>query len=302
MTLLMIGLGRMGLGLAETLRSHSKIFGFDPLELSRMRAGQAGVKVCKSLTDLASQGNPGQRIFWTMVPARVVGSVLDELFPVMGAGDIIVEGGNSFYKDSIARADRLKEKGVDLLDVGVSGGIHGKEHGYCLMVGGEKRAYEKLIPYFEKVSQPNGVRYMGPSGSGHFVKMVHNAVEYGMLQVLGEGFELLKAYDAPLNLKEIADVWNHGSVVRCWLLDLLGGAVSEALGLENTEVIGGGETGIWAVKDSLERKVPTPAISTAVNERLSSQRETPFARQLISLMRHSFGGHLPPKRERKASL
>jgi 6-phosphogluconate dehydrogenase len=211
----------------------------------------------------------------------------------MDEGDVIVDGGNSRYTDSTAAAERAKRSGVDLLDVGVSGGVWGLEDGYCLMVGGDAAAYAHLEPAFEALAPTDGYARVGASGAGHFVKMIHNAVEYGMLQALGEGFECLARSDFELDLSRVGALWQHGSVVRSWLLELLVRAF-EAEGDDLRDVapwVDDSGMGRWSVEYALERAIPVPAIATALLERFDSRIRDRFSAKVIAALRKQFGGH-----------
>jgi len=291
MKVLLIGLGRMGLGVAKRLHSHTEVFGFDTDETQRKKAMKRGVQVCASLAELLKQGSVGNRVIWLQIPAgKPVDEVLGEI--KLSPNDIIVEAGNSHYQDSIRRALRAKEQGVFYLDVGLSGGIHGEKHGFCSMVGGDKKAFERVEKLFQVLSTAQGYLYTGPSGSGHYVKMVHNAIEYGILQVLGEGFWMLESSPFRVELEKVASVWNKGSVIRGWLVELVSKALSDREGFDRLSgQIGGGETGFWAVKDAMERKIPVPLIGAAFMERLSSRHPKNFAHKLVATLRREFGGH-----------
>ncbi len=213
-------------------------------------------------------------------------------------GDIIIEGGNSFYKDSIRRYQMLKEKGIHYLDVGTSGGLEGARNGACVMVGGDRQIYEKVRPIIEKLAVHDGAAYMGPSGAGHFVKMVHNGVEYGMLEALGEGFEILFAGPYQLNFEEISKNWSHGSVVRGWLVELLERAFAVDPKLEKIEgVIGGGTTGEWTIKTAKELNVSAPVIENSLEVRKKSLSKPTFSGKVVAALRNQFGGHEIKKRE-----
>lgn len=235
------------------------------------------------------------RIIWLMVPH---GAPVDEMIgQLLEAGivadDIVIDGGNSFYKDSIRRYQLLKEKRIHFLDVGTSGGLSGARYGACLMIGGEKEIYEKLIPLFQSlVGKIGAYTYFGESGAGHFVKMVHNGVEYGMLQSIGEGFEMLEKGPYKLDLYAVARNWTAGSVVRGWLMELLGKALQVDPKLDSIEgTIGGGETGEWSVKTAKELNVETPVIQSSLDTRKKSLAHPTFSGKVIAALRREFGGH-----------
>jgi 6-phosphogluconate dehydrogenase len=294
MQLGVIGLGRMGTGLVRRLldRGHT-IVGYD---LSRERVDElatAGGTGARSLDDLVGQLD-GPRAVWAMLPhgdptARAVESLLGRLAP----GDILVDGGNSRYLDSIAHAARCRDRGVLFLDVGVSGGVWGAKDGFNLMIGGPSEAVTRMQPIFEALTPSGGYAHVGQSGSGHFVKMVHNAIEYAMLQAVGEGFECLRRSDFDLDLRQIAELWQQGAVVRSWLLELLARALKEegnALERVGDHVDDSG-TGRWAIEYAVARGIPVPGFSVALFERFDSRTPKRFAHQVIAALRKQFGGH-----------
>jgi 6-phosphogluconate dehydrogenase len=240
------------------------------------------------------------RAIWVSLPAgEVTENTLNQLAPLLKGGDVIVESGNSFFKDTIRRAELLKASGLDLLDQGTSGGIWGLEIGYCLMIGGSRASFERLEPAFKTLAPPDGYLYTGPRGSGHFVKMVHNGIEYGMLQAYGEGFEILKSSDFDaLDLRAISHLWNQGSVVRSWLLELAERAFEKdpALASIRGYVEDSGE-GRWTVLESIEKNVPAPVLALSLLMRFRSRQEDSFGAKVIAALRNEFGGHAvkPPE-------
>ena len=284
----MIGLGRMGAGLAERLRSGGhEVVGYD-------RA--PGTRDVESLTALVA-ALPQPRVAWVMVPAGdPTEQTVTELARLLSAGDIVVEGGNSNYRDSIRRAERLAEHGIAFLDAGTSGGIWGLEIGFCLMVGGADEAFAVVEPAFATLAPEGGYAHVGPVGAGHFAKMVHNGIEYGMMQAYAEGFDLLNAYDVKLDLHQIAGLWNHGSVVRSWLLELAESALGKDAGFERLQayVDDSGE-GRWTVDEAVARGVPAPVITQALFARFASRDANSFALRMLAALRNEFGGH--PVRE-----
>jgi 6-phosphogluconate dehydrogenase len=279
----MVGLGRMGSGLTERLRQAGHVVQtYDPNVEST-----AG-----SLEELAAQLEPPRHV-WLMIPAgEITGHACDELLTVLEAGDAIVDGGNSNFRDSQRRAAEAGAKGVYFLDVGVSGGIWGLREGFALMAGGETEPVERLSPIFEALAPEGGFAHVGPSGAGHFVKMVHNGVEYGLMQAYAEGFELLQASEFDLDLASVAEVWRHGSVVRSWLLDLLARALEEDPGLEGIRgyVEDSGE-GRWTVEQAIETAVPLHVITAALYARFASRQDESFAAKVNAALRNQFGGH-----------
>ena len=296
MKLGMAGLGRMGANMAlRLMRGGHEIVAYDPGP-DAVRAIEAeGASGVDSLAGLVGGLIP-PRAVWVMAPAgEPTETTIHTLSELLSADDIVVDGGNAFYKDSIRRAGILKEKGVRFLDVGTSGGVWGLEEGYCLMVGGDKSAYNAILPALETLAPSGGVGlgHVGPSGAGHFVKMVHNAVEYGLMQSYAEGFELMSASDKfDLNLEQVAEIWRHGSVVRSWLLDLTARALKDDPSLEGIRayVEDTGE-GRWAVQESVDLSVPMPVIAASLQARFRSRQEEPIGAKLLAALRNSFGGH-----------
>ena len=233
---------------------------------------------------------------WVMAPAGdPTETTIHALSNLLSTGDVVVDGGNAFYKDSMRRAGMLKEKGIGFLDAGTSGGVWGLEEGYCLMVGGDEWAYEFMLPALETLAPSGGVGLgrVGAAGAGHFVKMVHNAVEYGLMQAYAEGFELMSASDKfDINLEQVAEIWRHGSVVRSWLLDLTARALRDDPGLEGIRayVEDTGE-GRWAVQESVDLSVPVPVIAASLQARFRSRQEGPLGARLLAALRKEFGGH-----------
>lgn len=294
MDLGMIGLGKMGANMARRLLSGGhRVVGYGRRKEVVDSFVEKGGEGAYSLEELARK-LPKPRVAWMMVPAgEAVDLVIDGILPYLSPGDILVDGGNSYYKDSMRRAKELGERGIKFLDVGVSGGIWGGDIGYCLMVGGDEEAYRYLEPVFRSLSQPDGYAYVGPSGAGHFVKMVHNGIEYGIMQAYGEGFELLRAKEEfGFDLKKIADLWIRGSVIRSWLLELISRVLSEDPELSGIRgwVEDSGE-GRWTVMESLELGIPLNVISGSLYARFRSRQEDSFAAKLIAALRKEFGGH-----------
>ena len=296
MELGMVGLGRMGGNMAQRLLlGGHRIVAYDPNEDAvRTSVGQGAV-ASSSLEDLASQlSRP--RAVWTMVPAgQATEDTLDRLAAVLDEGDTVIDGGNANYKDSMRRAATLKGRGLLFLDAGTSGGIWGLTEGYSMMVGGDADAFRRLEPVFQTLAPgpDKGYGHVGPAGAGHFVKMVHNGIEYGLMQAFAEGFELMKAKEElGLDLAQIAEIWRHGSVVRSWLLDLTADSLGEDSDLAGLEayVDDSGE-GRWTVEESIELSIPIPVITASLQARFRSRQEQPFGARLLAAMRNQFGGH-----------
>ena len=294
MQLGMIGLGRMGANMTERLIQGGHrvvVHDIDPAAVRRV-AGLGAVP-SESVASLVQQLET-PRAVWLMVPAgNIVEQTLNTLTPFLRRGDVVIDGGNSNYKESMRRAASCAEKGIDFIDAGTSGGIWGLREGYCMMVGGPEAAVARLRPIFETLAPANGFAHVGPAGAGHFVKMVHNGVEYGLMQAYAEGFALLKKKpEFNLDIYQIAELWRHGSVVRSWLLDLTAEALSEDATLENVqpEVADSGE-GRWTVAEALEQNLSAPVITLSLLERFRSRDKESFQDRLLAVMRNKFGGH-----------
>ncbi|HET7010665.1 MAG TPA: decarboxylating 6-phosphogluconate dehydrogenase [Anaerolineales bacterium] len=296
MNFLLMGMGKMGANMATRLRRAGlpvHVFDRNPPKMAALEAlGAIGVPDLTRVDQVMS----APRAVWSMLPAgAVTEEILSRVTPHLAPGDIVIDGGNSHYKDSQRRAKELAQKGLAYLDVGVSGGVWGLTEGYSLMIGGEAAAVERLRPYFEALApgRDRGWGHVGPSGAGHFVKMVHNGIEYGMMQAYGEGFEILrKKTDLDLDLHQIGEVWRHGSVVRSWLLDLAVEALKEDPALKGVEawVADSGE-GRWTIQEAMDLDVPAPVISLALQMRLVSRQQENFSAKLLAALRNQFGGH-----------
>ena len=285
MTAGMVGLGRMGAGLAERLRrgGHT-VVGYD---------ANPGVSEVASLAEMVER-LPMPRIAWVMVPA---GAATDEtiqaMAPLLSPGDIVIDGGNNYHRESVRRGKELAGRGIRFLDAGTSGGIWGLEVGFCLMVGGPHDAFEEVEPLLAALAPEGGYKHVGPSGAGHYAKMVHNGIEYGMMQALAEGMDLLAA--APeygYDLAGVAELWNNGSVIRSWLVELAARALAEDPRLESLSafVDDSGE-GRWTVQEAVERGVNASVLSQALFRRFTSREESPFSMRLLAALRNQFGGH-----------
>jgi 6-phosphogluconate dehydrogenase len=283
MQLGMVGLGRMGSGMTERLRQAGHdVKTFDPNVEST-----AG-----SLEELARQLEPPRHV-WLMIPAgEVTEQAFRELLGLLATGDAIIDGGNSNFRDSQRRGAAAAENRIHFVDAGVSGGIWGLREGFALMVGGDAEPVDRLRPVFEALAPHGGYGHVGPSGAGHFVKMVHNGVEYGLMQAYAEGFDLMQASEFDLDLAAVAELWRHGSVVRSWLLDLLGRALQEDPGLESIRgyVEDSGE-GRWTVEQAIETAVPLHVITAALYARFSSREDESFSAKVNAALRNQFGGH-----------
>jgi len=324
MQLGMVGLGRMGGNLVQRLmrHGHSCVVYDKSADAVATLAGK-GATGSKNLGDLAAKLTP-PRTVWLMLPAgRITDDAVNELGGALAAGDVVIDGGNSFYKDDVRRARALKPKGIHYLDVGTSGGIWGLERGYCLMIGGDKAAVDRLDPIFSALAPgagniertagrdgrdprpERGYMHCGPSGAGHFVKMIHNGIEYGLMQAYAEGFSILNAADSEarpaderyeLDVADVAEVWRRGSVISSWLLDLTSLALASDAKLEGfSGVVEDSGEGRWTVNTAVEQAVPATVLSAALYARFASRDEQNFADRLLSAMRKGFGGHIEPK-------
>jgi len=292
-----VGLGRMGAGMARRLaRAGVHVICYDQADAARGSLGSELNVVCaENLAALCTRLS-AERVVILMLPAGgAVEDTLRDLLPLLSAGDTLVDGGNSYYRDSKRRALALSQQGLRYVDAGVSGGVHGLEHGYCLMLGGTPKSIEIFAPFAKLLSaDPDlGWLHCGPSGAGHFAKMVHNGIEYGMMQALAEGFALLAARnDLDIDVARLAETWRYGSVVRSWLLDLCAGILKDNETLAGiAPVVADSGEGRWTALESIELGVPTPVITLALMSRFSSQGRSDYERRLLAMMRAKFGGH-----------
>jgi 6-phosphogluconate dehydrogenase len=294
MQLAMIGLGRMGGNMVQRLvQGGHELIVYDA-NADAVKAHVAkGVKAAKDIADVARLVI-APRVVWVMVPAGApVESTIEQLVPHLTRGDIVIDGGNSNFRDSLRRAAALQARGIDFVDVGTSGGIWGLSLGYCLMIGASPDAFEHCEPLFRSLAPPEGYAHVGPPGAGHYVKMVHNGIEYGMLQAYAEGYEILHAsQDFTLHLGQIAKLWNHGSIVRSWLNELAERAFAgdDQLSAVRGYVEDSGE-GRWTVEEAMRLDVPAPVITMSLLARFRSRQEESFGAKVIAALRHEFGGH-----------
>jgi 6-phosphogluconate dehydrogenase len=280
----LVGLGRMGGRIRDRLtRAGHEVVAYDH---------DPALTECATLDQLVARLAP-PRVIWVMVPA---GPATDEVFETLAAlaspGDLLVDGGNSDFRDSMRRAGELTERGVRFLDAGVSGGVHGGEHGFCVMAGGEDDDYRRIEPLLDALAAPDGHAHVGPAGAGHYTKMCHNAIEYALMEAYAEGFDLLRAFDHPIDAAQVARLWDRGSVIRSWLLTLLGNALERDADLDGIAgyVEDSGE-GRWAAREAVDRGIAAPVIAQSLFRRFESRDEDAYAMRLLAAMRQEFGQH-----------
>jgi len=288
-----VGLGKMGMSMVTRLqRDRHRVVVYDRAADLIKQAEGHGCIGSSSLADIVSKlASP--RAVWLMVPSGApTEETLQAVAALLQTGDIIIDGGNTHFQDDVRRASELKKKKIHYVDVGTSGGIWGLKLGYCLMIGGEQEAVKRLEPIFKTLAPEDGWAYMGKHGAGHYVKMIHNGIEYSMMQGYAEGFELMSKSDYDLNLAKIANVWMHGSVVRSWLLELAAGALAEDPHLEKLKgyVQDSGE-GRWTILEALDKNVPVPTLTAALFTRFRSRQQESFAEKILAALRNAFGGH-----------
>jgi 6-phosphogluconate dehydrogenase len=296
-----VGLGRMGGNMVHRIRRDSdhEVVAYDPNADAVKAAEEHGALGAASLEELASKLE-APRTVWVMVPSgKITEDTVEALAGILDEGDTIVDGGNSNWHDDVRRGEALAARNLNYIDVGTSGGVWGLEVGYCMMAGGPDEAIQRLAPILDVLAPPEGWRHFGPSGAGHFVKMVHNGVEYGMMQAYAEGFELIHKSQFPAELKEVAALWNRGSVVRSWLCEL----AERAFDQEGNDLTGlqgyvddSGE-GRWMMADGIEMSVPTPALAASLYARFYSRREGDYSARVLAALRNQFGGHAVKKTE-----
>ena len=298
MQLGMIGLGRMGAGMtARLLQGGHQVVVYDRSADAIKASAQKGAVAADSLEDLG-QKLQAPRVFWLMIPAgQPVDDTLQELQGSLAPGDVVIDGGNSNYKDSVRRAEDLRSKQVEFLDAGVSGGIWGLKVGFCLMVGGTEAIFKQVEPIFKTLAPEDGYAYVGAAGAGHYSKMVHNGIEYSLMQAYAEGFEILHASDYHYDLAQLSKLWNHGSVVRSWLLELAQSEFEQDPELSKLRgyVDDSGE-GRWTLQEAIDHAVPAPALAMSLFMRFRSRQPDSFSGKVLAALRNEFGGH-PVKAE-----
>lgn len=288
-----VGLGKMGGKMVERLLNHGhEVVVYNLTQKEVDEAAAKGAIPASSLKDLVGKLD-GRKIVWLMVPAgKPVDQNISELLTLLNNNDIIIDGGNSYWRETVERGKKIAEKGIHYIDCGTSGGVWGLQNGYCLMYGGNKEACTFAEPIFKSLAPENGYIYCGESGSGHMVKMVHNGIEYGMMQAYAEGFEIMKKAPYDIDLEKVSRVWMQGSVVRSWLLELIGNALEGNENLDGIKdyVADSGE-GRWTVQTAIDFDVPAHVITSSLFTRFESRQETSYAMKLLAAMRNQFGGH-----------
>ena len=289
-----IGLGKMGLNLALNLTDHGhKVTGYD----NYAAIGESGFTQVSSIEEMV-KGLEAPRTLWLMVPAgEITESVIGQLTPLLEEGDTIIDGGNSNYKDTVRRAATLKEHGIFFFDCGTSGGTEGARHGICAMIGGDAEKFKAIEPLLQDISVPDGYLYTGEAGSGHFLKMIHNGIEYGMMQSIAEGFDILNKSPFDFDYEKVADVWNHGSIISSYLMEMTKNAFSKDAKLESIKgVMNSSGEGKWTVETALDLNVPAPVITLSLMMRYRSLEDDTFAGKVVAAQRNEFGGHAVEKK------
>lgn len=293
----LIGLGKMGLNLGKNLMDHKhEVVAFDLNASAVEEMKEYGATGTSSLNELV-QSLQSPRVLWVMVPHAVVDSVIDEVTPLLSKGDILIEAGNSHYKESIRRYEQLKKDGIHFMDAGTSGGMEGARNGACYMIGGDQEAWDIVEPIFRDTAVENGYLYAGKAGSGHFLKMVHNGIEYGMMAAIGEGFEILEKSEFDYDYEKVSRVWNNGSVIRSWLMELTENAFSKDAKLDEIRgVMHSSGEGKWTVETALDLQTATPVIAMSLLMRYRSLDNDTFTGKVVAALRNEFGGHAVEKK------
>lgn len=298
MKISLIGLGKMGYNLALNIKDRGhQVVAFDLSKENIKKAKSDGITCVESLEALIKD-NTERRVIWIMVPSgKPVDGVIEDIIPFLNKKDIIIDGGNSHYKDTLRRADFLNEKGIDFVDIGTSGGMEGARNGVCAMIGATDEVFHYIEPLLKDISVDNGYLHTGKVGSGHYTKMIHNGIEYGMMQAIAEGFEVLNAGPFDLDLEKVAKVWNNGSVVRSWLMELTENLYRKDSDLSELKgVIESSGEGLWTLQEALELGVPVPVIAESLMTRFRSKQEDSYSGKIVAGLRNEFGGHSVTKK------
>lgn len=296
----MIGLGRMGYNLALNMRDHGhEVIAYNRSKKKVDEIKEENVKGAYTIDELLDQLE-GRKVLWLMIPAgEATENMIQTVLPKLKKGDILIDGGNSNFNDTLRRYEEIKDTGIHFVDAGTSGGIEGARNGACSMIGAEDDVFPYIEPIFKDICVENGYLHCGRVGSGHYTKMVHNGVEYGMMQAIGEGFEILEKSQFDLDYEKVARVWNHGSVIRSWLMELAESAFHKDADLEELkDVIGSNGEGLWTVEEALKLKVPTPVISSSLHVRFRSEQSESFSGKVVAALRNEFGGHAVVKKDK----
>lgn len=299
MKIAIIGLGKMGLNIACNLKDHNyEVVGLDLSDEAKENAKKLGIKTFDNLESLVNSFNE-RRVIWSMLPAgEITESVLNQLLGLLSPNDIIIEGGNSNFKDSVRRAKTFKEKEIHYFDCGTSGGISGARGGACTMIGGDSKVFKDIESVFKDISVENGYLYTGESGSGHFLKMIHNGIEYGMMQAIGEGFQIVQESEFNYNMADVARVWNNGSVIRGWLMEIAESQFKSSPNLEDYRgVVAASGEAKWTIETALDMGIAVPTIALSLFMRNLSQEEDSFSAKVVSALRNGFGGHAVVKKD-----
>lgn len=294
----LIGLGKMGFNLGLNLLKHNHtVNAFDINAEAVANFNEKGGKAFTSIEEVIN-ALPKPRVVWLMVPAGdITKATVAQVAPLLEAGDILIDGGNSHYKESTRFAEELKEQGIHFMDVGTSGGTEGALNGACMMIGGDAEAFNHIEPFIQDICVENGYVYAGKAGSGHFLKMIHNGIEYGMMQSIAEGFEVLEKSPFDFNYEQVAQVWNNGSVIRSWLMELTQNAFSKDANLDGIRgVMNSSGEGKWTVETALELQAPVPVTTLALMMRYRSQEDDTFTGKVVAALRNEFGGHAVVKK------
>lgn len=294
----MIGLGKMGYNLTLNLVEHKhEVVAYDVSQEAVKQASKDGAIGATSIQEVVSTlEHP--RVIWVMVPSgEITEGVLEELQGTLSEGDMVIDGGNSNYKISVARYQMFKEKGIHFFDVGTSGGMEGARHGACTMIGGDQEAFKHIEPVFKDISVENGYLYAGEAGAGHYLKMIHNGIEYGMMQSIAEGFDILSKSNYDYDYEKVAQVWNNGSVIRSWLMELSQNAFSKDANLDAIKgVMHSSGEGKWTIEESLDLQVAAPVITLSLLMRYRSLEDDTFTGKVVAALRNEFGGHAVEKK------